>query len=324
MMSCLRWLFALFLLLGIGSERATAQSVDLGGRIYMDYVYNIADPSPEREGQHGFQYRRLYLTADFDLSEEFAGRARLEAPEGATGVSGVEVKDLWLTWHYSKEHSATIGVTPPPAFGLAEDVWGYRSLEKTIMDLQDVVDSRDFGVRVDGPLLGDGTVRYAAMVANNTNTGFTETDKYKRAYLQLQARPTGRLLFVAGGDYTAFSDERKSGTRLSAFVGYTAETVRVGLETFWYRLARTAAEARTDVGGSLFGRVQVAPAWEMVGRLDRMRTSGVGPNRYETLIVGGVAYYPHPNVAFIPNLRLQDRDRDTAAVTGRFTLEVNF
>lgn len=292
--------------------------------MYMDYFYNFADPSSEAEGLHGFQYRRLYLTADYTLSEAFSGRARLEAPEGAAELSGVKVKDLSLTWDYSGAHSATLGVTPPPAFGLAEGVWGYRSLARTVMDLQDVADSRDLGLRVNGPLFGDGMVRYAAMIANNTNTGFVETNEHKRLYGQLQVRPTDQWLLVAGADYAAFPDDREGGTRLSAFAGYTGDAFRVGLEAYWYQLTRTSAATRTDTGGSLFGIVEVAPAWELIGRLDRTWTSGIGPDRYDTFVVAGIAYRPHPSVALIPNLRLEDRDDGPANTTGRATVEIDF
>lgn len=325
MMSPLRWCSAILLFALVGmAEPAASQSVDVGGRMYVDYFYNFADPAAEAEDLHGFQYRRLYLTTDFTLSEVFSGRARLEAPEDVPGGSGVAVKDLWLTWQYSGEHSATIGVTPPPAFGLTQDVWGYRSLARTVMDRQDIVDSRDLGVRVDGPLFADGTVRYAAMIANNSNTRFTETDRYKRAYGQIQVRPTDPLLFVVGGDYTAFPDERTRGIRLSGLIGYSTDTFRVGLETYWYRLRRATADARTNTGGSLFGSVQVASAWEVIGRVDRVWPLGKGPDRYDTLVVTGIAYRPHPTVALIPNLRLEDRDDGPARTTGRVTLEVDF
>jgi hypothetical protein len=287
----------------------------------MDYFYNVADPDPQEEDLHGFQYRRLYLTADYQLSDDFSGRARLEAPEAVGGVSGVKVKDLSLTWNYSGDHTATMGVTPPPAFSLAEDVWGYRSLQKTVMDLQGIANSRDLGLRVDGPLVGGGTVRYAAMVANNSNTAFREGDEYKRVYGQLQVRPTDRWLLVAGADYQGRADS--SGTRASLLAGYTTETVRVGLETYWYQSSQTGPDV-TDLGASLFGVVQVAPAWALIARLDRTTASLGGRDTDDTLLVGGVAYRPHENVTLIPNLVYRDRDRGSAATTGRFTVEINF
>jgi hypothetical protein len=58
-----------------------AQTVELGGRAYVDYFYNLSAltdaTGAAEEGLHGFRYRRLYLTADYTLSEKFSGRARL-------------------------------------------------------------------------------------------------------------------------------------------------------------------------------------------------------------------------------------------------------
>jgi hypothetical protein len=309
-----------------GGSVSVGQTVDVGGRIYVDYFYNVSAPddvaSPgAEEGMHGFQYRRLYLTSDFALSEDLTGRARLEA-DGATGGETF-VKDLSLTWAYSGPHRATLGITPPPAFGLAEGVWGYRSLDKTIMDLQGVVGSRDFGLRLDGPIAGDGTVRYAVMLANNSGLR-NETNTFKRVYGQVAVRPSERLLFVVGADRARYNGERDSGTRVSVFGGYTTDRFRVGAEGYWFRAVMADENDLRDVGGSLFGSVQVRPDWSLVARVDRSAEFRAGPDRFETFLIGGVSYRPHSNVTFIPNLRMQDPTDEAATVTGRFTVEVNF
>jgi hypothetical protein len=304
---------------------AVGQSVDPGGRVFVDYFYNLAAPDDATggaaEGLHGFRYRRLYLTADYTLSEAFTGRARLEADEGTSGRP--LVKDLSLTWAYSGDHNATMGITPPPAFGISEDIWGYRSLEKTILDLQGIVSSRDFGLRFDGPVTEDGTVRYAVMVANN-GTVEPETDNFKRVYGQLAVRPSDQITLVVGADHAGYGDEREAGTRVSAFGGYATDRFRVGLEGYWYRVTMRQADARTDVGATLFGVVQVAPQWEVVARLDRSAEYFLGDDRFETFLLGGVAYTPHPNVALIPNLRVQDPSDGAARSTARLTLRVQF
>lgn len=304
---------------------AAGQSVDLGGRVFVDYFYNLAAPDDATdgaaEGLHGFRYRRLYLTADYTLSDAFTGRARLEADEGTRGRP--VVKDLSLTWAYSGDHRATMGITPPPAFGIAESVWGYRSLEQTILDRQDVVSSRDFGLRFDGPVTGDGTVRYAVMVANN-GTVEPETDKFKRVYGQLAVRPAEQITLVVGADHAGYDDERDAATRISVFGGYATERFRVGVEGYGYRVTMREADVRTDVGATLFGAVQAAPQWEVVVRLDRSAEFFAGDDRFETFFLGGVAYNPHPNVTLAPNLRVQaPSDRATRA-TARGTLRVQF
>jgi hypothetical protein len=324
MMVSPRWILATMALMLLLTGTGRAQSVDVGGRAFVDYFYDLV-AAEGTEGLHGFRYRRLYLTADFTLSEAFTGRARLEADDGTVGPNGPVpvVKDLWLRWAYHGGHSATLGVTSPPAFGIAQDVWGYRSLNKTILDQQGLVGSRDFGLRLDGPLAGTETVRYAVMLANNSGLR-PETDRYKRLYGQVAVRPTDRLTLVAGADYAGYDDERTHATRLSAFAGYATEPIRVGLEGYWGRTGMRDGTARTNGGASLFGAVQVTPSWEVVARLDRSRIAGPGPDVYDTLLIGALSYRPHPNVRLIPNLRARDRTDAPAETTARFTVEVNF
>lgn len=307
-----RWLSILvaFTLVSALALPARGQSVDLGGRAFVDYFYHVSSPDNRVEGLHGFRYRRLYLTTDFRLSEEFSGRARLEANDGTAGPKGPVpfVKDLYITWNYSGLHSATLGVLKPPVFELAEDVWGYRSLEKTIQDLQGVLESRDFGLRVDGPLVPTGEVSYALMYANNSASQ-PETDKYKRVYGRISATPSDALTLAASADYAEYGDQREGSGRISGFVGYSGPRARVGIEAFGSRLTRRDESDVDRFGGSVFGVVQVARQWELVGRFDWNIDRIPGPDPIESLFVGGVAYRPHSNVAFIPNFRLVNSDR---------------
>jgi len=304
---------------------AMAQTVEVGGRGYLDYFYNVAAPDRASGGAeqdvHGFRYRRLYLTTDYVLSDAFSGRARLEADEGTNGRP--VVKDLSLTWAYSGDHSATMGITPPPAFRIVEDVWGYRVLEKTLMDRQGIVSSRDFGLRLDGPVTGDATVRYAVMVANNGTAG-PETDRAKRVYGQLAVRPSEQITVVVGADRAGYDDARDASTRISVFGGYATERVRVGVEGYGSRVTMRDKDPRTNVGASLFGAVQVSPRWDVVARLDRTVATRAGADRFETFLLGGVAFNPHPNVGLIPNLRVRNPSDRAVSTTARFTLRVQF
>lgn len=303
-----------------------AQSVDIGGRAFLDYFYTISSPAEADEGLHGFTYRRLYLTADFQLSDDFRGRARLEANDGTSGPKGPVpfVKDLFLRWAYSGGHSVTLGVASPPAFQVSEGVWGYRSLEKTILDMQDVVSSRDFGIRFDGPVMRVGSVRYAAMLANNSATR-PETDPYKRGYVQIAAFPTEHLSFTVGADHAGYEEPRESRTRLSGFGGYAADAFRLGLEGYWSNRFLDIGDEFASVGLSLFGAVRLAPAWELLGRIDRASAELPGADRLTSFFLAGVAYAPNEFVRLIPNIWLFKVD-DAAddELLGRFTVDVRF
>lgn len=323
-LSCVAVLY--LLLVTLVPVLTRAQTVDVGGLAYLDYYYTVSSPTEEDEGLHGFTYRRLYLTTDFTLSEDFRGRARLEANEGSSGPSGPVpfVKDLYLTWAYAGEHSATFGVAPPPAFEVSENVWGYRSLEKTILDLQGIVGSRDVGIRFEGPLAWGGRIRYAGMLANNSGTR-VESDPYKRAYVQIAAFPTERLAFTVGADHAGYADPLDTGTRFSGFAGYSAEAFRLGLEGYWYRLGFDNDDESESIGLSLFGAVRLAPAWEMVARIDRASEDLPGTDRLETFFLGGVSYAPNAFVRLIPNIwifKIDESERDE--MLARMTVEVTF
>jgi hypothetical protein len=167
------------------------------------------------------------------------------------------------------------------------------------------------------------------MVANNSGTA-AEVNKQKRVYGQLQWFPTQTLSFTLGGDYAAYDDERTDGTTLNAFAGYQTGAFRFGVEGFVNRItvaeATPTGEDKDDRAGvSIFGAARLAEAWEVVARFDQVERNLRGTEGSESFIVGGVAYRPHANVRFIPNVLLTQQSEDEEAlVNGRITLEVTF
>lgn len=312
------------LVLVAAPTRTAAQSIELGGLAFVDYFYTVASPEEDRKGFHGFTYRRIYLTTDFSLSDDFSGRVRLEANEDSEGPRGPEafVKDLWVSWRYWGRHEVMLGVMPPPAFEIAEGVWRFRSLEQTILDFQNVNTSRDFGLRFSGPL-GSG-FSYSAMVANNNGVS-SEDDNYKRAYGQLAYHLTENLVFSIGADRAGYSAPRESGTRVSGFGGYSSEEFNIGLEVYWHELTFEVADEFQGVGASLFSSVRVTPAWELVGRIDAVAEKVGDADVNERFFLVGAAYRLHDNVRIIPNLWVFDTDQiDEPEALARMTVEVRF
>src|SRR5512146_3331458 len=132
----------------------------LSGLMFGDYFYNIDQRDTAKKDLNGIQLRRIYFTYDYAISPNFDTRFRLEADQSALtsdGKIGVFVKDAYLKWKGIFEGSDVLfGVSPAPAFDASEEAWGYRSLEKTIMDLRGIVPSRDLGVDLKGKLTDDG------------------------------------------------------------------------------------------------------------------------------------------------------------------------
>ena len=309
-------------------------SIDWSGLAWIDYSYTLASDDPEEEGANTFDYRRIYLTADAPLGDGFRARVRLEAQGRSTTAQGRPapfVKDAWAAWTYTASgHRAVLGVQPPPLFQVAEATWGYRSLDKTVIDRARVRDSRDFGLRLEGPLASGGALRYAAMIGNGNGVQpEPRGEGSKHYYGQLQYIPDGPLRATLGADYTSrvpLSVQREASSQVSAFVGAVTPAYRVGVDVFYVRntFDDPAQEDNDGVGASAFAVVNASPRTALIARYDYLdddvRLTG-GNQHY---VLGGAAFRPTPNVALVPNVLATQPEGGDATVLGRVTVDVRF
>jgi hypothetical protein len=325
----LRTSIASLLLLGAAATVSPAQTgPKLSGLAYIDYYYVLDDPAGAGDGDNGFSYRRLYLTGDHPMSENVSFRARLEANDASTNDDGLPtpfVKDLYVRWTNAigEGHEVLLGVTSPPAFETSEGFFGYRSLEKTQMDLRGIVSSRDFGVRVQGPVASPGRIRYAVMLGNNSSVK-RETDRNKRFYAQLEFQPVDRLTVTLGGDYAAMDDG--STVTASGFAGYRTDRFRIGAEAFLSPVRRDAPLEDADRSGvSVFAAAQASPTVELILRYDRYSTGMDGIDETGEFALVGAAFTVENRLRVIPNLVVNRAPgADDPMLTGRITVEANF
>lgn len=313
----------LVLLLALARPAAAQESLRLSGLAYLDGYYHLTEPEGEAP-RHGFTYRRLFLTAGFTLSETFSGLARLEANENTAGPGGtvVFVKDLFLTGQLGGGHALTFGIGPTPAFGLAEQAWGYRALERTLADLHGAEPVRDFGLRLDGPLAG--ALRYALMLGNGEGV-LPERNDRKRVYGQLAYRPEGGLTLALSGNYARLGEEPWNRYALIGLAGYVGPAWRAGVEAFLGIDDLEGGAARAG-GVSLFGAARLADEWALVARVDRVEAQARSPlTAPSTHGIVGLDFHPHPQVHLIPNVGVVKLDAaDKAAALARATLWFSF
>lgn len=89
------------------------------------------------------EIHRIFLTDDNVISKGISGRFRLEADESALSIDGKRsqfVNDASIRWEGIFDgDNVILGIQPTLAFQISEGWWGYRSLEKTILDLRGIV-----------------------------------------------------------------------------------------------------------------------------------------------------------------------------------------
>lgn len=278
----------------------------------------------------GFQMRRIYFTYDNDISETFSARFRLEADQvemtskkDKSSKTALFVKDAYLKWKTIFKGSDLIfGIQPTPAYEVSESVWGYRLLEKTIMDLRGIVSSRDLGLSLKGKIDGDGKYNYWVMYGSNSGVN-AETDKYNRVYGHIHLKPFKGFQTTLYVDYKqqarivdpadATETLRNDVLTYSVFAGYgEKDKYNVGAEGFMQSAMNgitsgTDTKSKNAIGFSIFGYYNINPEFSLVARYDYFDPvydkSSKGDAR--NYILSGVSWKADKNVSITPNILLE-------------------
>lgn len=319
---------AMVVLVLLGTERTAAQpDISWGALTYLDFAQPLHSHDEDPYGE--FSLRRLYLTADATFGSSFSGRARLEANSGAISERGAPtpfVKDLFVRWRALSGHRLSLGIQSPPAFQIAEAVWGYRSLARTVTNASGAVSSRDFGLAASGPIAGD--LSYGLMVGNNEGVR-VENDKFKRVYGQIRWMPE-RFAFSFHTDYAAYGDDREDAVTFSAFAGVSTDRYRVGAEGVW-RHTWLATEEEDLRGVGVFAVVVLASRFDLVLRSHwKELVSTVTPPpedrdspRGPVYFLGAISYEATDGLHLIPNVYWEEPDEGGEVVVARFTLSAS-
>lgn len=292
------------------------------GYVFGDYFYKIngdstgtgSQYSSLRKDYQAFQFRRLYLYYEHNLSEKFFAQFLLEGNDKAftDGKHGVFVKTAYLEWkNIFSNTNLWFGLIPTPTWSLVpEKVWNYRSIEKTIVDFRGLGNASDFGVSLRGKFDDEGMFNYVAMIANGAGTK-PEFNKYKKYYLSLNAKPIKELVIEGYFDYepnAKKNDKSKDIMLLKGFVGYQASDFTIGLEAF-QQTKKNATSDSVDIvpfGISVFAWAPI-PGIEGLNGFARFDiydpdTKIKDAGYKENFITFGLDYMPIKNVHLMPNL----------------------
>ena len=158
------------------------------GQTFVDYSYAAQSEDASQKGTNAFEFRRIYLGYDQDISDQFSARVLIEADKEDTAKSGAmdfTAEEAYLEWkNLVSLSSIYFGLSYTPSIAMAEKIWGYGSLEKVILDRNGLVAYDDMGVGIKGKFVSDGSIGYAVMVGNGQGVKL-ENDKLKKIYGEL-------------------------------------------------------------------------------------------------------------------------------------------
>ncbi len=303
--------------------KATQNSFSMTNTQYASTVKNYTS----------FEFRRIYLGYDYDISEKFTTQF-LVAYEGATfttdGKRSMYIKSANLRWKNIFHNSdLVIGQMSTPTFATtSEPVWGYRSLEKTIMDMRGIGGSNDLGISLQGKFNDKGDYGYNAMISNGSGAvpeATTVNGKWKKLYGDIYLKFMDQKLILDLGADNYWSQHvpyAKNKTTYKALLAYQTKAFTIGLEAFQQvqknNVICTVAAVKDTVnqvaaGISVFARGKITDKIGFVLRYDyynpdsKFNTSNTYAASYtgvytESFILAGLDFAPVKNVHFLPNV----------------------
>jgi hypothetical protein len=221
--------------------------------------------------RNAFQFRRIYLGYDYDITKKFTATLLLASEPNAStsaatatvnGVSGttsvnsgdnladnkmsfyiklanLRVKDVWTGTDF------IIGEQPTPTWNLSsEQVFNHRWIERTITDFHKLGNSFDLGAGLQGTF--DPTTKnfgYNLLVGNNTQAAIGSassptTGFYKEFYGDIWGKFLDKKLYIdAYADYARTAQATaaiggQSHNMLKGIIAYTTPALTLGVEAF--------------------------------------------------------------------------------------------
>jgi len=310
------------------AKPAEAPPFRVSGLVFGDYYYVAGNHRDELESQNGFWLRRIYFTYDHTLSKAFSLRVRLEANSRgdftSTGANTPYIKDAWLKWALGA-HALTFGLAPTANIDFIDGFQGYRSVEKSPIDLYRWDSSRDLGLVLQGGLGEKRRTSYSFQFGNGSGTG-SEVDASKAVRGQLVHRFASGLVLEGYADWQDRPEARDVWTA-EAFAGWQEKAWRASLQ-YGHQERREAGPGGSDLELdflSAFAAVQLSPKVTLLGRVDRnfdpipggetidyMPFSDQAKSTFGYL---GADVTLHKNVHLIPNVELTAYDEADEGTT---------
>jgi hypothetical protein len=240
---------------------------------------------------NAFQIRRVYISYDYNFAPKFTASATLADEQNldAGGNNTVYLKYAYLKWaDIFPMINLIIGQQPTPSFATTpfgtEPLWGYRSIERTIMDIHNIDASSDLGVALQGDVwrgfsgdsLKPNLVGYMLQIGNGSSAK-PENDGYKTMrYTIYSSLMQQKLTFGFYGDYktTALGTVNQSATTFKGYANFKTKKFKIGGEIFfqnWKNGATLSTNAYQDInimGWSVFTSGKIIQDLNFFARLD--------------------------------------------------------
>jgi hypothetical protein len=216
----------------------------LNAQFFMDYFYKahaslypfgISQYATTRQEYANFDIRRLFLGYNYDFSPSFTGEIMLsyEGNLDGSGNRGFLLKVADLKWRNILPNIDFVaGLQFTPSFPLLEEkIWGYRNVEKVLIDKNRLSVPTDLGVGFQGSFDDVKNYGFDVLYADGTATK-PENDRYKKIYGDLWAKFFDKKIIVdLYGDLNQLKEFPQTFYRTGKlFAAYQTTPLTIGFE----------------------------------------------------------------------------------------------
>ncbi len=287
----------------------------ISGYMFGDFYFVALHHDSTLKNMNGFWFRRIYFTYDYDISESFSTRLRLEFNSpGDFKKSELlipYVKDAYLKWKFPL-FDFIFGLSATPTWEVIEEHFGYRSIEKTPLDLQKMGSSRDIGFAFKGGFGESKKIKYHLMFANGEGTK-SELNKQKAFYFSLDFYLGDFLIEFYGDYFDKGAPDLKYKYTYQGFIGLKKEKFRFGAQ---FANQTQVQHPDTTINypiGSFYFVFNFSEKTSLIFRFDKnfeknpngnkIAYTPFSPDAPSNFIILGYDFKLHKNVNLIPNIK---------------------
>lgn len=259
-----------------------ADNTKVGATVFSDLSNINQSPSPNAKNGTGFDVKRAYLSVDKSFNAIYSANLTADfAPgdnsftNGGTIVGAETIKYAYVQAAYAPELILQAGAEKTPWVPFVEDLYGYRYVDKVLIDQNKFGNSADWGVNAHGEF-AHGLLGYSVMVEDGN--GYKNPDRSQTMDVEGRVNLNFHGFVAAIGGQTGKLSQDFQGVatpvhnvdREDALVAYVAGPIRVGAEWFqaddWKVITKVASD-KSD-GELVFASYNFTPQWALFGRYD--------------------------------------------------------
>lgn len=282
----------------------------ISGKVYFDYTID-----PETN-ENEFALHRVYFTYGKNVNDAISVKFRTDMTQldyiksvdfDATDADGSQtplvtyVKYAYLSWK-TKAGKLSFGLQGLNMFPIQEANWGYRYIEKSLMDKNKFSSSADLGISMANHL-GD-KLNYSLMISNGSGYKKAESDKYKKISAQIymgETKLTSKSGFNAGAVFSYEPNDADNTSVAGLFGAWANSTLRIGSE-----FAVKIDDATTTLS-TIYGNFALKKAIHLFARADIEAKD----DETETYVIVGASLNPVKGLKMSPNIKMDLADEST-------------